>query len=98
LSLNITGNDRQRNFRDPALTLDSLYGAGPIAAPFIYERDKEKIVIGTTQQGRPEDLVRASNKMAIIGDPRNDENLIIGQMHLAFSKAHNRLFDALFPV
>ena len=30
---------------------------------------------------------------AIIGDPRNDENLILSQMHLAFLKFHNALID-----
>jgi nucleoid-associated protein YgaU len=33
------------------------------------------------------------DRAAIIGDPRNDENLIIAQLHLAFLKAHNRLVD-----
>ena len=31
--------------------------------------------------------------MAIIGDPRNDENLIVGQLHLAFMKFHNAVLD-----
>lgn len=33
---------------------------------------------------------------AIIGDARNDENLFIAQLHLAFLRFHNRLVDA-FP-
>lgn len=33
------------------------------------------------------------DRAALIGDPRNDENLIVGQLHLAFLKAHNRLVD-----
>jgi len=33
------------------------------------------------------------DRAALIGDPRNDENLIIGQLHVAFLKAHNRLVD-----
>ncbi|HSO53364.1 MAG TPA: peroxidase family protein, partial [Actinomycetes bacterium] len=33
------------------------------------------------------------DRAAVIGDPRNDENLIIAQLHLAFLKAHNRLVD-----
>jgi nucleoid-associated protein YgaU len=35
--------------------------------------------------------VQRLDRAAIIGDPRNDENLIIGQLHLAFLKAHNEL-------
>jgi Animal haem peroxidase len=33
------------------------------------------------------------DRAAMIGDPRNDENLIVSQLHLAFLKAHNRLID-----
>jgi nucleoid-associated protein YgaU len=35
----------------------------------------------------------AQDREALIGDPRNDENLIISQLHLAFLKAHNALVD-----
>jgi nucleoid-associated protein YgaU len=31
------------------------------------------------------------DRAALIGDPRNDENLIVAQLHLAFLKAHNQL-------
>jgi nucleoid-associated protein YgaU len=31
------------------------------------------------------------DRAALIGDPRNDENLIVAQLHLAFLKAHNTL-------
>lgn len=31
----------------------------------------------------------------MIGDPRNDENLIVAQLHLAFLKFHNRVLDDL---
>jgi hypothetical protein len=31
------------------------------------------------------------DRAALIGDPRNDENLIISQLHLAFLQAHNQL-------
>ncbi len=33
------------------------------------------------------------DREALTGDPRNDENTIIGQLHVAFLKAHNRLVD-----
>jgi len=33
------------------------------------------------------------DRAAMIGDPRNDENLIVSQLHLAFLKAHNKLVD-----
>lgn len=33
------------------------------------------------------------DREALIGDPRNDENLIVAQLHVAFLKAHNTLVD-----
>jgi hypothetical protein len=35
----------------------------------------------------------ATDRAANIGDPRNDENTIVAQFHLAFLRAHNRLVD-----
>lgn len=32
---------------------------------------------------------------AIIGDPRNDENLVVAQLHVAFMRFHNRIVDKL---
>jgi hypothetical protein len=51
----------------------------------------------------PHDLPRLSpteplpkdQKRANIGDPRNDENLIVAQTHLAFLKFHNKIVDLL---
>lgn len=31
--------------------------------------------------------------MALIGDPRNDENIIVSQLHLTFIRFHNRVVD-----
>lgn len=36
-----------------------------------------------------------STLTAVIGDPRNDENLIISQFHYAFLRFHNQVVDAL---
>ena len=41
------------------------------------------------RQGRSAD--KNEDRAARIGDPRNDENLIVSQLHLAFLKAHNAL-------
>jgi hypothetical protein len=38
---------------------------------------------------------RQANKQAILGDPRNDENLIISGMHAAFLLFHNGVVDGL---
>jgi hypothetical protein len=39
------------------------------------------------------DMPRNSNGGAIIGDPRNDENLIIVQLHKGVAQFHNRIVD-----
>ncbi len=43
----------------------------------------------------PNDLPRSSHGRAILGDERNDENLLVGQTHLAFIKFHNAIVDRL---
>lgn len=35
----------------------------------------------------------ATDRAALLGDDRNDENLVISQLQVAFLKAHNRLVD-----
>jgi hypothetical protein len=36
---------------------------------------------------------RNSQMIALIGDPRNDENLIASQLHLGFLRFHNAVVD-----
>ena len=38
-------------------------------------------------------MPRRLDGTAIIGDPRNEENLITSQMHLLFLKFYNKIFD-----
>ena len=84
------------NFRTPTLSLDNLYGSGPDASPQLYRRgDKTKFLIESG--GIKDDLPRNSEKVALIGDPRNDENLVLSQLHLAFLKFHNAIVDSLAP-
>ena len=83
-----------RNFRTPLLELDSIYGLGREASPFLYDKNNPgKLLVGTAEN--PHDLPRNIQKTALIGDPRNDENLIISQLQLAFLKFHNRVVDYL---
>jgi hypothetical protein len=91
--------DALRNFRTPRFDLDSLYGAGPSDSPFLYEADGVRFVIGHNAAGE-DDLPRnqprqPGERRALIGDPRNDENLIVSQLHLALLKFHNGVADAL---
>jgi hypothetical protein len=45
--------------------------------------------------GRRHDLPRAANGRALLGDDRNDENLVVAQLHLQFLKFHNRVLHSL---
>lgn len=79
-----------RNFRTPALELDSVYGLGPKVMPYLYDQSQPgKLLVGATDH----DLPRNAQGVALIGDPRNDENAIIAQLHLLFLKFHNKVFD-----
>jgi hypothetical protein len=42
------------------------------------------------------DLPRNRDGRALIGDPRNDENLIVSQLHATFLKFHNRMVEHVF--
>jgi hypothetical protein len=82
-----------RNFRPPMLDLDHLYGSGPFASPLLYDTDSHNTKLVLSPDGV--DFGRTSGGVALIGDPRNDENLLLNQVHLAFIKFHNRVVDAL---
>lgn len=100
--------DKIRNFRTPHLDLDSLYGNGPDVSPFMYNYDpygskrndlnqKYFLLVGKggERDTEEDDLPRNTLGRALIGDPRNDEHLILSQMHLAFIKFHNRVLQDL---
>jgi hypothetical protein len=94
-----------RNFRIPALDLDSVYGAGPGASPHLYDQSVRggrttmlvEPIAGseakTCDRVPRFDLPRNAQQTALIGDPRNDENLIVSQLHLAVLRFHNRVAD-----
>lgn len=85
--------------RSPALDLDSLYADGPTKNPEFYS-DGVHLKMGSTSQigefGPRDgfDLPRdPQQRLAVIPDPRNDENLVVAQTHLAFIRFHNRVVD-----
>jgi len=83
-----------RNGRTPTLDLDSVYGAGPIESPHLYDpTDRAKLRIESG--GMFEDLPRAADMSAIIADPRNDEHVIIAGLQCAFIMFHNRAVDTV---
>jgi hypothetical protein len=91
------------DFRTPRLDLDSLYGSGPMDQPFLYDwtwppHPGVKLLVGANPEGTEfaaEDLPRNRHGRALIGDARNDENLIISQLHLLFIRFHNKVVDVL---
>lgn len=87
--------NRLSNFRTPRLDLDNVYGCGPGASPHLYESGVARFALGENEHGEL-DLPRFRGT-ALIGDPRNDENIIVSQLQLAFLKLHNRLYDHQLP-
>jgi Animal haem peroxidase len=94
------------DFRTPALDLDSIYGSGPDDQPYMYTANGHKFQLGRDLlegiDGKPiaKDLPRHSwteenvtYHRALIGDKRNDENVIVAQLHSVFLQFHNRLAD-----
>lgn len=79
--------------RRPSLDLDSLYGGGLDDSIVTYERQTGKFVLGKTGDGRHRDLFRRPNGTPLIADVRNDDNLLVAQMHVLFMRFHNRLID-----
>jgi hypothetical protein len=89
----VTEPTQTPNTRVPTLDLDCIYGGGPAVSPHLYEAgDRAKLRVESG--GLFEDLPRNRDMTAIIADPRNDENMIIGGLHAAFLLAHNRSVDA----
>jgi len=90
------------NTRTPALDLDSVFGGGPTISPGLYVPGPggsagPQLRIGSG--GVHEDVPRAANGdgtySAILGDPRNDENLIIAGLHCAHILFYNRVLSEL---
>ncbi|WP_210407081.1 peroxidase family protein [Prauserella flavalba] len=85
--------DALTNFRSPRFDLDCLYGRGPADDPFLYDKESgaEKVLIG--RHDDEDDLPRNVQDTALIGDPRNDENIFVSQLHLTMLKFHNKVVD-----
>jgi len=89
------------NSRSPNLDLDHVYGPdvdGELAPRDPVDPNKlliEKVGPGNLGPipGKDvyNDLPRLQNGSARIGDKRDDENIVISQLHVAFLKAHNNL-------
>jgi hypothetical protein len=92
LAQQLADPDARVNFRSPRYDLDSVYGRGPVSEPQYYDpADRDKLLVTTNVNG-VEDMARDGNR-AIIPEPRNDENLIIVQLHKGVAQFHNRIVD-----
>ncbi|HEY0407798.1 MAG TPA: heme peroxidase family protein [Pyrinomonadaceae bacterium] len=94
--------------RSPSIDLDALYGLGPEdkESRKSYEADGVRLKVGDTLpsdgygQILQNDLRRSlandeSLGQALIPDPRNDENLLVAQTHVALIKFHNKVVEKI---
>src|SRR5262249_6182956 len=107
----VSSLDRQNDpdavvdFRTPRFDLDSVYGRGPSDQPYLYRDDGRTMLLGEPLKANetdpnPKALPRNTPSFgdparALIGDPRNDENIIVSQLQSAMLRFHNRMADAL---
>jgi len=96
-----------KNVRTATLELDSVYAGGPEEDPDLYESDRVRFKLGRNrvdQAGLPEhiqsetnrrDILRQADGRPVLGDQRNDENLLIAQTHHAFKQFHNQIAEQL---
>jgi hypothetical protein len=75
------------NVRTSWFDLDSCFGENN---EFLNQNGKFDIIVNVNGE---EDLPRKPDGTANIGDPRNEENLIISNLHLLFLKFYNKIFD-----
>lgn len=83
------------NLRSAAFDLDNIYGRGPYDQPYLYAADGRRLLNGRrlTRAGvqtNAFDHPRLQGR-AVVGDKRNDENVLVSQMHRAFVAFHNKV-------
>jgi Animal haem peroxidase len=96
------------DYRTPRFDLDCIYGRGPDDQPYMYLDDGRKMLLGRKLTGGSKgarDLPRLNPnntnspsmpRRALIGDPRNDENIIVSQLQGIFLRFHNRMADIMY--
>ncbi|WBO23839.1 peroxidase family protein [Sphingomonas abietis] len=91
------------DYRTPRFDLDNVYGRGPDDQPYLYSDGLHfnlgRALTGAAHNPKAQDLPRSNpvptaahphpTKRAIIGDPRNDENVIVSQLQGLFLRLHN---------
>src|SRR6266404_2115098 len=99
-----TDPERTKNLNAPRLNLESLYGGGPKKSPDLYdlsESGSETFLLGNTKAlpqkripSTPDDFCRRNGR-PLLADHRNDQHLILAQLHVVFLQFHNRVVDYL---
>ncbi|MEM8493081.1 MAG: peroxidase family protein [Pseudomonadota bacterium] len=89
--------DELHQLRTPRLDLDSVYGEGwddySIGLDTCTGKFRIRDTVLNGEPARPLDLPRQKSGVAAIGDSRNDENLLISQLHVQFLRLHNYFVD-----
>ncbi|MGY1733056.1 heme peroxidase family protein [Geodermatophilus sp. SYSU D01045] len=80
------------NYDTPRFDLGNVYGRGPAGSPELYDPARPGYLLCNDHDG-VRDLPRDEVGAAWLGDPRNDENLVVAQLHAVFLRLHNRLRD-----
>jgi hypothetical protein len=83
---------RSVNLRSARFDLDSVYGGGPTEMRQLYT-DDDPFVLRVESGGRFEDVPRDPNGSAVLGDDRNDENMMISGLQAAFLMFHNAVLE-----
>jgi hypothetical protein len=87
-----TDPTRSPNARSARFDLDSVYGGGPVTQPELYD-SVNPVKLRVESGGQFEDVPRRGDFSAVIGDVRNDSNLIVSGLHAAFLEFHNHAVD-----
>jgi hypothetical protein len=97
--------DSLTDFRTPRFDLDNIYGRGPDDQPYLYQNDGRHMLLGpaltgSTTDNKAKSLARNTPSAgdparALIGDPRNDENVIVSQLQSSMLRFHNRMVDTM---
>jgi hypothetical protein len=107
LGREIRGDFQLINARTPDLDLDNVYGEGPDRSPHLFSLPYIRVgrLLSGDGYAPRADLFRTKSArvygpaggeaVALIGDLRDDENIIISQLHAAFVAFHNRTVDIL---
>jgi hypothetical protein len=100
LRLSPNDPDALEDYRTPRFDLDNVCGRGPDDQPYLYAHGRLFLLgdalTGAASDPGAKDLPRSalpdlSKKRAIIGDPRNDENVIVSQLQGLFHRFHNKI-------